>query len=385
MLKTVFSAVIRYFRKLDKGLFIAVCSLSALSVVLMYSLVENGVTSKEPSMYYMQFICLCIGAAIALVMSGLDYHWFTKLWFLYAPAALGLTLLTFTSLGYQPNASADDKAWLNLGFTTLQPSEILKIAFIMTFAIHLDKVKDKFNHFVNVLLLCVHGAVPTLIVVLQGDDGTAIVFLVIFACMIFAAGLSWKYIFPVLCALPFALWFIWEKVMQPHQKRRFLVLFVEDPMNDPEYADIFYQQYWGRLALGSGQLFGKGLHADSYVSVPYVQNDFIFTYVGQCFGFIGCIALVAVLTYVCLKIAADSRIAKDCLGRNICVGVFAMIFIHCVLNIGMVLVVMPVIGVPLPFVSQGGTSMVSMFICIGLVMSVYSHSEKNYRVFYDGK
>lgn len=385
MLKTVFSAVIRYFRKLDKGLFIAVCGLSALSVVLMYSLVDNGVTSKEPSMYYMQFICLCIGAVIALIMSGLDYHWFTKLWFLYAPAAIGLTLLTFTSLGYQPNASADDKAWLNLGFTTFQPSEVLKIAFIMTFAIHLDKVKDKLNHFVNVILLCIHGAIPTLIIVLQGDDGTAIVFFVIFACMIFAAGLSWKYIFPVLFALPFAVWFIWEKVMQPHQKRRFIVLFIDDPMSDPEYADIFYQQYWGRLALGSGQLFGKGLHADSYVSVPYVQNDFIFTYVGQCFGFIGCIALVAVLTYVCLKIAADSRIAKDCLGRNICVGVFAMIFIHCVLNIGMVLVVMPVIGVPLPFVSQGGTSMVSMFICIGLVMSVYSHSEKNYRVFYDGK
>ena len=101
MLKTVFSAVIRYFRKLDKGLFIAVCGLSALSVVLMYSLVDNGVTSKEPSMYYMQFICLCIGAVIALIMSGLDYHWFTKLWFLYAPAAIGLTLLTFTSLGYR--------------------------------------------------------------------------------------------------------------------------------------------------------------------------------------------------------------------------------------------------------------------------------------------
>ena len=89
------------------------------------------------------------------------------------------------------------------------------------------------------------------------------------------------------------------------------------------------------------------------------------------------------MAYICLKIVADSRIAKDDLGKYICVGVFAMIFIHCVLNIGMVLAVMPVIGVPLPFVSQGGSSMVSMFVSIGLVMSVYSHSEKNYRVFYD--
>ena len=202
--------------------------------------------------------------------------------------------------------------------------------------------------------------------------------------MIFAAGLSWKYILPVLIAAPFGVWFIWEKIMQPHQKLRFLVIFADDPINDPQYADIYYQQYWGKLALGSGQLFGKGLHADNYVNVPEVQNDFIFTYVGQCFGFIGCIALIAVLAYICLKIVADSRIAKDELGKYICVGVFAMIFVHCVLNIGMVLAVMPVIGVPLPFVSQGGSSMVSMFVSIGLVMSVYSHCEKNYRVFYDG-
>ena len=383
MLKKIFGAIVHYFHKLDKGLFTAVCGVSVFSVILMYSLVNNGITSKDERIYKMQLLCLCVGAVIALVMSALDYHWFTKLWFLYAPAALGLTLLTFTSLGYQPVEGVDDKAWINLGFTTLQPSEILKIAFVMTFAIHLDKVGEKINHFLNVVLLCIHGAIPTLIIVLQGDDGTAVVFFVMFACMIFAAGLSWKYILPVLIAAPAAIWFLWNNIMQPHQKLRFLVLFAEDPMNDPQYEDIFYQQYWGRLALGSGQIFGKGLDAEKYVYVPEAQNDFIFTYVGQCFGFLGCVALIAVLAYICLKIVADSRIAKDNLGKYICVGVFAMIFIHCVLNIGMVLVVLPVIGVPLPFVSQGGTSMVSMFVSIGLVMSVYAHSEKNYRVFYD--
>lgn len=383
MVKKIFGVVVRYFRKLDKGLFLAVCGVSMLSVILLYSLVENGLTTQSGRMYEMQFISLCIGAVILLVMSGLDYHWFTKLWFIYAPAAIGITLLTFTPLGYQAAEGVDDKAWINLGFTTMQPSEILKIAFIMTFAMHLNKVKDNLNHIVNVALLCLHGAIPTLIVVAQGDDGTAVVFLFIFAAMMFAAGLSWKYILPVIIAAPAAIWVLWEKILLPHQKLRFMVLFVEDPMNDPQYADIYYQQYWGKLALGSGQLFGKGLNAEEYVSVPEVRNDFILTYVGQCFGFIGCIALIAVLTYICMKILADSRIAKDELGQYMCVGVFAMIFIHCVLNIGMVLAVMPVIGVPLPFVSQGGTSMVSMFISIGLVTSVYSHSEKKYHVFYE--
>lgn len=383
MLKTVFKAILQYFRKLDKSLFIAVCGTSMFSVILMYSIVHNGITGKDAKMYQIQFICLCAGAGAALILSFLDYHKFTKLWFLYVPAAVGLTLLTFTSLGYKPNEGADDAAWIDLGFTTFQPSEVLKMAFIMSFALHLSKVGEKINHIGHVLLLCLHGAIPTLIVVAQGDDGTAVVFFFMFVCMMFAAGLSWKYILPCLAAAPIAIWVLWNKIMLPHQKMRFLVLFEEDPMSNPEFSNIAYQQYWGKLALGSGQIFGKGLFADEYVNVPEVQNDFIFTYVGQCFGFLGCVALIAVLSFICLKIVVDSRIAKDDLGKFICIGVFSMIFIHCVLNIGMVLGVMPVIGVPLPFVSQGGTSMASMFVCIGLVMSVYSHSEKNYRVFYD--
>lgn len=384
MLKIVLKVILQYFKKLDKTLFIAVCGVSAFSVLLMYSLVRNGqVSEKHANMYKIQFVCLCAGAFIALVLSALDYHKFTKLWFLYAPGAVGLTLLTFTSLGYKPDESADDAAWIHLGFTTFQPSEVLKIAFIMTFALHLSKVGEKVNNIGNVALLCVHGAVPTLIVVAQGDDGTALIFFFMFICMIFAAGISWKYILPCVIAAPIALWVLWDKIMLPHQKLRFLVLFEEDPMSNPEFSNIAYQQYWGKLALGSGQLFGKGLFADEYVSVPEMQNDFIFTYVGQCLGFIGCIALVAALAFICLKILIDSRIAKDDLGKYMCIGVFSMMFIHCVLNLGMVLGVMPVIGVPLPFVSQGGSSMASMFVCIGLVMSTYSHSEKNYRVFYD--
>ncbi len=383
MLSTIFNSIWKFISKLDKGLFISVLGLSGFSCLLMYSIVNNGLINQGPSMYKTQILCLFIGAVSALVVAGINYNWFVKLWFLYAPLAIGLTLLTFTSFGVSAAEGVDDRAWLDLGFIGLQPSELLKIAFIMTFALHLDKVKDKINSFLNVVLLCIHGAVPTLLVVLQGDDGTAIIFIIIFALMFFSAGLSWKYILAAATISPVAIWILWEKIMLPHQKMRFLVLSAENPMNDPIYSNYFYQQHWGRIALGSGELFGKGLNSDKYVNVPYVHNDFIFTYVGQCFGFIGCIGLLAVLAYVCLKIFANSRIAKDNVGKYICVGVFAMILTHCVLNLGMVLVVLPVIGVPLPFISQGGTSMVSMFIAIGIVMSIYSHCDVKYRVFYD--
>ena len=202
----------------------------------------------------------------------------------------------------------------------------------------------------------------------------------IFVIMMFSAGISWKYILPCVMALPPAIYLVWTRFMKPFQKMRFLVLFDEEL--DPQ--GIGYHQRVSKTALGSGQIFGKGLFDGEYLKVPEAANDFIFTYVGQCFGFIGCIAVIAVLSYVCLKIMADSKIAKDDLGKYLCVGVYAMICTHCILNLGMVFGLMPVIGVPLPFLSQGGTSVLSMYIGIGLVMSTYSHSEKKYKVFYDG-
>jgi rod shape determining protein RodA len=201
--------------------------------------------------------------------------------------------------------------------------------------------------------------------------------------MLFAAGLTWRIIIPALLVMPVVLYGLWEFVLQPHQKGRFLVLFTPAAERDDYLEQLVYQQDRGLLALGSGKIFGNGLFGGEYVYVPEDQNDFIFTYVGQCFGFLGCIIIIAILGYVCIKTIADSRIAKDDLGKYICVGVWSLIFFHCVLNLGMVFFVLPVIGVPLPFLSQGGTAMISMFLGIGLVMSTYSHSEKTYRMFYE--
>ncbi len=114
-----------------------------------------------------------------------------------------------------------------------------------------------------------------------------------------------------------------------------------------------------------------------------MHNDFIFSYAGQVFGFVGSLGILIILAYICLKIFSNSRIARDRLGRFICMGAFGLIFSHCIMNIGLVLKVAPVIGVPLPFLSAGGTAMVSMYAVIGLVLSTYSHRGISYNVFYD--
>lgn len=378
--RIIFNYIRQYFRKLDKMLFVTVAALSIFSVIMLYSIVVNGAATiyVDSSLYKTQAAAAVIGWGGALVLSALDYHKIVKLWFLYAPLAIILSLLVFSSLGYEVYG---DRAWLDLGFMSLQPSELLKIAFITTFALHLSKVGDKINHIGNVLLLCAHAAIPILIVILQGDDGTASVFAVIIVVMLFSAGISWKYIIPCIIALPAAVYIVWTRVMKDFQKTRFLVLF--DDELDP--LGIGYHQRVSKMAVGSGQIFGKGLFGGDYVKVPEAANDFIFSYIGQCFGFVGCMAVIAALTYVCLKILADSRIAKDELGKYICVGVYAAVCIHCILNMGMVFGMLPVIGVPLPFLSQGGTSTLSMYIGVGLVMSTYSHSDKKYNLFYEGK
>lgn len=368
---------LRYLKKIDKFLLLSIILCSGLSVLLLYSIYYNKVSYiVHPRDYQMQFAASILGIIILLVMPLFDYRKIAKLWFLYVPFAVVINFLTFTPLGIQV-AGTDDKAWISLGFTTLQPSEILKIAFILSFSYHLYKVGDKINQPSNLLLLILHGLGAIGIIVLQGDDGTAIVFAFIFVVMLFVAGLSWKYIITVLIASPVAVLILWNFLLSRMQKNR--ILAVLNPELDPVGAGN--QQRQGKIALGSGQLTGKGLFGGHYSYVSEVHNDFIFSYLGQTLGFIGCIAFCALAVFICYKILSDAIASKDTLGKYICCGVFAMLFVHYIMNIGMVLGVMPVIGVPLPFISAGGTAVVFMYVAIGLVMSVYAHSEKTASIF----
>lgn len=380
-LKKIFSSVFQYLRRLDKILLLLTVFICAFSVVLLYSLVQNNMTQNITSVdttldytdYRNQALAALMGIVFSLAVAAWDYRKFSKLWFIYLPLMVGLTCLTFTSLGESGLEGADDRAWISIGGFSLQPSEFLKLAFILSFAYHCHKTKDVFNNPLNVLALCVHGAVPIGLVMLQGDDGTAIVFAAIFIAMLFAAGIGWQYILGAGILSPIAIYFIWTYYLQDVHKNRILAI-----LNPAKYAtkDMLYQTNLSKIALGSGQLMGKGLFGGDYSYVPVCHNDFIFSYVGQTLGFIGCLGLIILICAICVKILINSLRSADPLGRYICVGVFAYIFAQSVLNIGMVIGVTPVIGITLPFVSAGGSSMLSATASVGLVMSVYYHSAK---------
>ena len=379
-MKSAFKKLSANKHNIDAGLLFAVTICAVISTLLIFSIAESGLSEGEgvdSSYWKTQLVSMVIGLFAAVIISLIDYRKLVKLWFIFVPISLFLVALTFTSLGYQRNG-ADDQAWINIGPVNLQPSEILKLAFILTFSYHLSRDEEDMNKPLHMLLLLLHAAIPIGIVGKQGDFGTAIIFVAIFMFMICSAKISWKY----LVAAPFviaagvaAMWFL---ALSEFHKKRITILF--NPGSDPEYIE--YQQDLGLAALKSGKIFGKGLfkNVDEYVYVPEIHNDFIFTYVGQVFGYLG---LIIILAYICLKIFADSRITRDRLGRFICMGAFGLILSHCIMNIGMVLKVAPVIGVPLPFMSAGGTAMISMYAIIGLVLSTYSHRAVTYNVFYD--
>ena len=343
------------------------CSAVACSVYGLVILWSMGVMfyGSGASLVKMQTVAVLLGVGCALVISFIDYHVIAACWKIIAPLALLLVGLTFV-VGLQA-VGTDDRAWLEIGGVSLQPSEILKIAFILTFSVHLERVQEHMNKPLSLLLLCVHGAFPVLLIHFQGDDGTALIFAFIFVCMLVAAGLSWKYILAALLASPLLLAFVWFFVMDDMHRRRIWIVFQPelDPLGDG------YQAMQGKITLGSGQMLGRGLFNESLRSVPAMKNDFIFAYIGQVLGFLGCLAVVLLLTVLAIRCLLVARKSNDFLGYLICVGVFAIFAFQAIVNMGMSLSVTPVIGITLPLFSSGGTSVTITYLSIGLVLSVW--------------
>lgn len=380
---TVFKKLPANKHNIDIGLLFAVSLCAGISSLLIYSIVKSGISENEgvgDSYWQTQIISAGLGIVTALFISFIDYRKLVKIWWIFVPITLVLVALPFTSLGYQ-REGADDQGWIRIFGVSMQPSEVMKIAFILTFSYHLSRDEEDMNKPLHMLLLLIHGMIPIGIVALQGDYGTAIVFAAILGFMLISSKISWKYLLAAPFAVAGVVAVMWFNFLSSFHKQRILILF--HPGTDPE--NIEYQQDLGLAAIKSGGVFGKGLFAGrkEYIYVPELHNDFIFAHVGQVFGFVGSVGIIIVLAYIVLKIFADSRITRDRLGRFICMGAFGLFFTHCLMNIGMVLKVAPVIGIPLPFLSGGGTAMLSMYTVIGLVISTYSHRAVTYNVFYD--
>lgn len=388
-MKDILDFFVGHLKRVDKVLPAICIIITTFDIFLVNSMYRTGYIPQN--VVKTQFIAAILGVTASFVISFIDYKFIAKLWYIYAPLAVILQLLVWSPIGVQRD---DDVAWIQIGGkngVTIQPSEILKFVFIITLALHISKLGDKLNSLPHLLLVCAHGLFPTALIIAQGDAGSALVFLFIFIVMLFMGGVSWKYIIAAVVAVPPVIYVAWNYVMKDHHRLRFLVLFDEEVRKE-QIRNVYYQQYQGKIGLGVGQLTGMGFDPQTYhdiqndvqiIDIPEIYNDFVFSYIGMTMGFIGCMAVVVALAVLCLKLLSNASGASDPFGRLICVGVFALVLFHCIINIGMVLSVVPVIGIPLPFISTGGTAMIMMHACMGLVLSVSAHKEKAKHMFYE--
>ena len=341
-----------------------VCLLAAcFGLVLIASLQRNGGYNFLRS----QVIAAGIGFIGAAVLSFADYHLLLDRWKWFAGTAVLLAAAVFV-FGFQVSGT-DDAAWIALPFgLTVQPSEFVKLCLILTFARHLSYLTERncLNRLPGLLSLAAHAALPVAVIHFQGDDGTALVFLPVFLFMALVAGVK-KRVFAVAGGLALVLAPVfWFFLLNEEHRSRIMSLFLPD-------ADYGWQQYQGKLSIGSGGLWGSGLfHGNRVVQevVPEQENDFILTVAGEELGFIGCMAVLAALLVLLLLILRQLKTASDTEGKLICAGVFAMLAAQIFINLGMVLGFLPVIGVTLPLFSAGGSSVMGTLLGIGMVQSV---------------
>ncbi len=377
-MRAIWNSIADYIRECDKLLLFLCIIASGYGCIAVWS-ATNYIGSNRQ--FFTQLITLILGVAGVVIVSHFDYNHYKKFWPIIAIVCLIPVILTFF-IGFAP-AGTDDKAWLRLpGGLTFQPAELLKIAFIITFSIHLERVGERLNNLKYLIPLVLHGAFPVVLVHLQGDDGTAMIFAVIMLLMLFAAGLKARYFIILIAVVLIAAPLIYFLVMNSDQQARIQSIFnLEDDLQGSDW-----QQWRGRIALANGGWFGQGLFKGQLTQigdVPESYNDFIFVSIGEELGLIGCLICILLLAGICVRILRIGAIAREKRGKLMCVGMFAMLFSQIVINLGMCLSITPVIGVPLPFFSAGGTSLICLFAGIGVIMSIYMHRNSRHMRLYD--
>ena len=355
-------------REFDRVLFGLTMILAVFGIIVIYSATRTLETNTN---VIVQTAALCLGTAALVVTCLFDYEQFKnmiKYIYIFSVVILILVLI----FGVTGDWGA--RSWIRFGSIGFQPSELAKICFIITFSYHLDKVQDSINKPLVILGLLAHIGLLVGLILLQPDMGSAFVFMFIFICLMFVAKLSYKYIVPVMVIGIASLPFIYKYGLSEYQQKRIQVFI--NPDLDP--LNRGYNVIQSKIAVGSGQLWGKGYLEGTQNQMGYLPTkytDFIFSVISEEFGFLGSMLVVILLFALIWRCFTIARRADNAFGRFICVGVGAMFLFHVFENVGMCIGLMPVTGIPLPFMSYGGTSLVTNMLAVGLVMSVAYHNK----------
>jgi rod shape determining protein RodA len=353
----------RIWRHFDVWLLAAVALLTITGVAMIRSAIGGNENLAE--LVPRQAIYGLIGLVVLFVTAAIDYRVWASLsrpMYVVMIAALGVIMLA----GVVGFGSA---RWFNVGIVLIQPSEIAKIVVILTLAAFLSRSRDQIHELQTIIRSMALVGMPALLVFLQPDLSTAIVLGVIWLSMVWVAGARPKHILMLLGAAVVAPVISWP-FLQEYQKARVITFLFPNP--DAQFGDT-YNVNQALISIGSGGLFGKGYGSGTQVQLRFLKvrhTDFIFSAMSEEFGFIGAVIFIAILVFIILRCLRGARIARDLYGALICYGVASVFAFQGFFNIGMNLKLFPVSGLPLPFLSYGGSFLLTSLLGVGLVESV---------------
>lgn len=347
----------------DGLLLLGLCTITAFGLIVLYS-----ASGQNMDMMYSRFIQVGIGFLTLLVMAQFSPNFYKKI----APYLFIISLILLGLVDLVGATSKGAQRWLNLGLFRFQPSEIVKLSVPLMVATYLGscpqpiKLKETFIALIMILF-------PTFLVAIQPDLGTSILVFLSGIFVVFLAGMSWRLIIFASVAMGAFIPIMWFYLMKPYQKKRVLTLL--DPEKDPLGAGYHILQ--SKIAIGSGGTWGKGwLHGtqSQLEFLPEPHTDFIFAVLGEEFGLVGFSVLTLIYFFIIGRCFVISTQQDRAFGRLLVAATGLIFFIYFFVNIGMVSGILPVVGVPLPLVSYGGSSFITIMASFGLIMSIQGHN-----------
>jgi len=354
----------RLLKNFDVLLLLFTLALCVYGLIVISSATQ-GMGTPDPFAYVRkQGVWIAMGLAVLIAVISIDYDNFYRLsWHLY-----GLSIFSLVMVLFMGRDAGGSYRWIDLGFFDFQPSELAKIIIIIILARMLADYRDKLHSLLNLVLFLLPAAVPMVLIFLQPDLGTALVYIVIVLGMLYMGGVPLRNLF-ILIGGGLALVPVFWKQLLPYQQTR-LVIFLNPDLDPLGHG---YQVMQSIIAIGSGGVGGKGLYEGTQARLQFIieqHTDFIFSVLGEELGFVGAAVLLLLYLLVIYRVLRVASVSKDSFGALVCTGIAIMISFQVFVNIGMTLSMMPVTGLPLPFMSYGGNSMLMHMIAVGLVLNI---------------
>jgi len=359
----------KFLKQLDFGLIITALIISLFGVMNIYSC-----TYKSYGVYYLehQLVWILLGLIVMYLIISIDYSLFGS----YSKIIYGLGIISLLFVDVFGNIAGGARSWVGIGSRGIQPSEFMKIAAIILVAKMINDFEGKINVPKNLIKLIGVVLLPMVLIVIQPDMGMTMVFFFIFLGVFYAAGLDSKVILGGFLATVIVILILWKSgVLQIYQMGR-IFGFLNPDQYELTYA---YQATQSQIGIGSGGILGKGFLKGTYVSsgfIPEISTDYIYAVVGEEWGLLGGLGLIFFYGLLIFKMINIGKSSKDLFGQMMVTGVITTFLFLILQNIGMTIGIMPVTGVTLPFMSYGGSSILTSFISIGIVLNVGMRRKK---------